>query len=61
MDKKKMWDRAQKPAFYLGILGALKLCSEAFGVQIITEEQINAIANGLAALATVIGVVVSYD
>ena len=34
---------------------------DAFGVTIITNEEINAIADGLTALATVVGVVVSHD
>lgn len=37
-----------------GILGATKLALEAFGYSIITDEQINAIANGVAAAATVV-------
>jgi hypothetical protein len=37
-----------------GLLGAAKLTLEAFGYSIITDEQINAIANGVAATATVV-------
>jgi hypothetical protein len=37
-----------------GLLGAAKLALEAFGYSIITDEQINAIANGMAAVATVV-------
>jgi hypothetical protein len=37
-----------------GLLGAAKLALEAFGYSIITDEQINAIANGAAAVATVV-------
>ncbi|WP_255433641.1 hypothetical protein [Brevibacillus sp. LEMMJ03] len=35
-----------------GLLGAAKLALEAFGYSIITDDQINAIANGVAAAAT---------
>ncbi|UFJ40087.1 hypothetical protein LOK74_18925 [Brevibacillus humidisoli] len=37
-----------------GLLGAAKLTLEAFGYSIITEDQINAIANGVAAAAAVV-------
>jgi hypothetical protein len=37
-----------------GLLGAAKLALEAFGYSIITDDQINAIANGVAAVATVV-------
>jgi hypothetical protein len=37
-----------------GLLGAAKLALEAFGYSIITDDQINAIANGAAAAATVV-------
>lgn len=38
----------------VGLLGAAKLALEAFGYSIITDDQINAIANGAAATATVV-------
>jgi len=37
-----------------GLLGAAKLALEAFGYSIITDDQINAIANGVAAVAAVV-------
>jgi uncharacterized membrane protein len=43
-------------AFWGGILGAIKLITDAFGYNIITDEQVNQIANGIASLCTVIGV-----
>ena len=43
----------------VAILGALKLIGEPFGITI-EDEQINAISNGLAALITIIGVVLSH-
>ena len=53
-------DRLRNPLFYVGILGGVKLILTAFGVDIITDEQINQIANGLAAICTVAGVATSY-
>ncbi|MED1949004.1 hypothetical protein [Brevibacillus centrosporus] len=37
-----------------GLLGAAKLALEAFGYSVITDDQINAIANGVAAVAAVV-------
>jgi len=63
MDEKrnKIFSRLNKPAFYLALLGAGKLVSDAFGYQIITDEQVNLIANGLASLVTVVGVAMGYE
>lgn len=44
----------------IGVLGAVKLILQAFGIDIITNAQIDAIANGLAALITVIGVAMTH-
>ncbi|WP_232695464.1 hypothetical protein [Brevibacillus daliensis] len=38
----------------VGILGSAKLIAEAFGLEVISNEQINLIANGVAAAATVL-------
>jgi len=57
----KLHCRLTNPAFYLAILGAAKLVTDAFGLQIISDEQINSIANGLAAIVTVIGVAIGYE
>lgn len=57
----KVYKRITSPAFYIAILGAGKLALQAFGYELITDEQINAIANGLSTLAAVIGVVVGWD
>lgn len=56
-----MLEKMKKPLFWAGVIGAVKLTTDAFGVTLITDAQINAIADGLAALATVVGVVVSHD
>lgn len=55
-----MKDKFKSPAFWVGIIGAAKLATDAMGVQIVSDDQVNAIANGLAAIATVIGVVSSH-
>ncbi len=57
----KLFSRLTKPAFYIALLGAAKLVADAFGYQLITDEQVNSIANGLAALVTVVGVAMGYD
>jgi len=59
--KAQIFNRLSKPAFYIAILGAVKLMTDAFGIQLITDDQINAVANGLAALATVVGVAIGYE
>lgn len=57
----KMYSRLCKPAFYVALLGAAKLVTDAFGLQLITDDQVNNIANGLAALITVLGVAMGYE
>ena len=59
--KAKLFSRLSKPAFYVALLGAAKLAADACGYQIITDEQINSIANGLAVLVTVVGVAIGYE
>ena len=45
----------------IAILGALKLILESvFKVDLISDEQINAIANGAAAIITIVGVAMSH-
>jgi uncharacterized membrane protein len=44
----------------IAILGAVKLILQAFGVDIITSQQVDDIANGIAALVTVIGVIMTH-
>lgn len=63
-DKKEntnLYNRLTKPAFYIALLGAAKLVTDAFGYSLITDDQINNIANGLAALVTVVGVAMGYE
>jgi uncharacterized membrane protein len=45
----------------IGLLGAAKLVLDAFGVHIISDGQINDIANGVASLVTVVGVYMTHN
>ena len=56
----KIYSRLSSPAFYVAIVGAAKLVTDAFGVRLISDEQVNSIANGFAALSTIIGVAMGY-
>ena len=56
-----MIEKLRKPALVIAILGAVKLVTDAFGVQVLTDENINAIANGVSAVATVIGILINRD
>jgi uncharacterized membrane protein len=52
--------RVKSITFWLAILGAFKLASDAiFNVELITGDQVNAIANGFSALFTVVGVYIN--
>lgn len=42
-----------------GLLGALKLILQAQGIDVIEDDQINAIANGVASLMAIVGVALS--
>lgn len=44
----------------IAILGAGKMILESFGVDLIDDNQINAIANGVAAIVTIVGVLMSH-
>jgi uncharacterized membrane protein len=44
----------------VAILGAAKIILQGFGLDIIQEDNINAIANGVAAVVTVVGVFKSH-
>jgi len=57
----QIYSRLTRPAFYIALLGAAKLISDAFGYRLLTDEQVNSIANGLAALAAVAGVIMGYE
>ena len=52
-----MWkDRLTSAAWWAGMLGGVKLVSAAFGFELFDDEQVEAISNGAAALATAVGV-----
>lgn len=54
-----MLEKLRTPAIFVAVLGAAKLILEAFGYNIITDDQINSISNGLAAIFTVAGIAIS--
>ncbi|WNR42115.1 hypothetical protein [Paenibacillus roseipurpureus] len=45
----------------LGLLGAAKLILDAFGVTLLTDETVNAVANGVAAILSVVGVYTNHQ
>jgi hypothetical protein len=48
-----MAEKLNNPLFYIGILSGLKLLLNTLGYNLISDDQVNAIANGIAALAVV--------
>jgi uncharacterized membrane protein len=44
----------------IALLGAMKLVLQSFGISIIDDQQIDAIANGVAAIVTIAGVVMTH-
>ena len=56
-----MIEKFRKPALFIAVLGAVKLVTDAFGFQLLTDESINDISNGLAALVTVVGILINRD
>jgi len=56
-----MWkERFTSPAWWAGALGGAKLIAASFGFELFSDAQVEAIANGAAALAGAIGVWASY-
>lgn len=55
------FETLKKPAFWIAILGAVKVVASSFGYELFQEDQIETIANGVAAIVTVVGVTVSYE
>jgi uncharacterized membrane protein len=49
----------QKVAFWAGILGAAKLVAQMAGLEV-PNEMVNDIANGLASVFTVVGIVMDH-
>jgi len=56
-----MLERLRRPTIVMGLLGAVKLAAGSFGYDIISDEQINAIANGVSAIAAVIATLMNRD
>jgi len=56
-----MLEKFRKPALVIAILGAVKLVTDAFGVQILTNESINEIANGVSAVVAIIGILINRN
>lgn len=54
-------EKLRKPALVVAVLGAVKLVTDAFGIVILTNDNINAIANGVSAIATVVGILINRD
>lgn len=57
--KEKMYKRLMSPAFWVALLGAAKLVSNAFGITI-DDAQVNAISNGFATMFALVGIAVGY-
>jgi uncharacterized membrane protein len=49
-----------KHIFIISLLGALKLILSAFGISFFTNEQIDAIVNGISSLCVLSGLVANY-
>jgi len=56
-----MLEKLRKPTLVIAVLGAVKLVTDAFGLLILDNDSINAIANGVAAMATVLGILINRD
>jgi uncharacterized membrane protein len=54
-----MLEKLRTPALVVAILGAVKLVTDAFGLFILDDVNINAIANGVSAVVTVIGICIN--
>jgi len=56
-----MLEKFRKPTLVVAILGAIKLVLDVSGVPVLTDDNINAIANGIAAIATIVGILINRD
>lgn len=48
-------------AFWLGVLGSVKLFTDTVGYPLFQDGQVDALANGIATLLAIIGVFLSHD
>jgi len=56
-----MLEKFRKPALAIAILGAVKLVTDAFGLQLLTNDSINEIANGVSAVVAIIGILINRN
>ena len=56
-----MLEKLRKPAIVAGLIGALKLATDAFGLNLISDDQVNTIANGVSAVAAIIAALINRD
>ena len=54
-----MLEKLRTPALVVACLGAVKLVTDAFGLVILDDANINAIANGVSAVVAVIGICIN--
>jgi uncharacterized membrane protein len=54
-------EKLRKPTLVVAVLGAIKLVTDAFGLVILDNNAINDIANGVAAIATSVGILINRD
>lgn len=54
-----MLEKLRTPALVVAVLGSIKLVTDAFGLLILDNESINAIANGVSAVATIVGILIN--
>lgn len=52
--------KLQSPLFWAAIIGAVKIVLDTVGIQIIDDQKIDALSNGFAAAAVLVGVVVDH-
>ena len=48
------------PLFWIAIIGAIKIVLDTVGIQVIDNQKMDALANGLAAAAVLVGVFVDH-
>jgi uncharacterized membrane protein len=48
------------PLFWVAIIGAIKIVLDTVGIQVIDNQKMDALANGLAAAAVLVGVFVDH-
>ena len=52
--------KLSKPVFWVAIFGAAKLSADAFGLNFISDEQVNSLVNIISTAVAFIGVYVSH-